>query len=153
MASESGIMGRDPCWKYCTPMEGNKNGTICNYCGLAIKSGGITRFKFHLSHTDPNSNTKKCPNVPPEVKQEIRRLIEQRNKAKAKKAVDIEEIRAELRDTMGRRHRHLIDEDDEENLGGDGGGDGGGGGDDDDDGDDDVYMYPADMHPDERHAY
>ncbi|RVW48186.1 hypothetical protein CK203_084738 [Vitis vinifera] len=57
---------------------------------------------------------------------------------------------------MGRRHRHLIDEDDEENLGGDGGGDdggGGGGGDDDDDGDDDVYMYPADMHPDERHAY
>ncbi|RVW39911.1 hypothetical protein CK203_081048 [Vitis vinifera] len=27
------------------------------------------------------------------------------------------------------------------------------GGDDDDDGDDDVYMYPADMHPDERHAY
>ncbi|KAL6327522.1 hypothetical protein AAG906_021608 [Vitis piasezkii] len=153
MASESGIMGRDPCWKYCTPMEGNKNGTICNYCGLAIKSGGITRFKFHLSHTDPNSNTKKCPNVPPEVKQEIRRLIEQRNKAKAKKAVDIEEIRAELRDTMGRRHRHVIDEDDEENLGGDGGGDGGGGGDDDDDGDDDVYMYPADMHPDERHAY
>ena len=82
------------------------------------------------------------PNVPPEVKQEIRRLIEQRNKAKAKKAVDIEEIRAELRDTMGRRHRHVIDEDDEENLGGD-----------DDDGDDDVYMYPADMHPDERHAY
>ncbi|KAL6336514.1 hypothetical protein AAG906_022455 [Vitis piasezkii] len=107
-------------------MEGNKNGTICNYCGLAIKSGGITRFKFHLSHTDPNSNTKKCPNVPP-VKQQIRRLIEQRNK---------------LRDTMGRRHRHVIDEDDEENLGGDGGGDGGGGGDDDDDGDDDVYMYP-----------
>eukprot|EP00261_Vitis_vinifera_P026852 XP_010660458.1 PREDICTED: uncharacterized protein LOC104881582 [Vitis vinifera] len=43
---------------------------------------------------------------------------------------------------MGRRHRHVIDEDDEENLGGD-----------DDDGDDDVYMYPADMRPDERHAY
>ncbi|RVW22828.1 hypothetical protein CK203_103198 [Vitis vinifera] len=42
------------------------------------------------------------------------------------------------------------------NLGGDGGGDGGGDDDDDDDdddGDDDVYMYPADMHPDERHAY
>ena len=66
------------------------NVTICNYCGLAIKNGGITRFKFHLSHTDPNSNTKKCPNVPPEVKQEIRRLLEQKNKAKAKKAVDIE---------------------------------------------------------------
>ena len=53
-------------------------GTKCNYCGLAIKSGGITCFKFHLSHTDPNSNTKKCLNVPPEVKQEIRRLLEQK---------------------------------------------------------------------------
>ena len=43
---------------------------------------------------------------------------------------------------MGRRHRNVTDEDDEENLGGD-----------DDDGDDDVYMYPVDIHPDERHAY
>ena len=58
MASGSGIMGQDPCWKYCTPMEGNKNGTVCNYYGLTIKNGGITRFKFHLSHTEPNSNTK-----------------------------------------------------------------------------------------------
>ena len=91
MASESGIIGRDPCWKYCTPMKGDKNGTVCNYCGLAIKSGGITRFKFHLSHIDPNSNTKKYPNMPLKVKQEIRRLLEQKNKAKAKKAVDIEE--------------------------------------------------------------
>ena len=68
MASGNGIMGQDPCWKYCTPMEGNKNGIVFNYCGLTIKSGGITRFKFHPSHIDPNSNTKKCPNVPLEVK-------------------------------------------------------------------------------------
>ena len=48
MASRSGngIMGRDPYWKYYTLMEGNKNGTVCNYCGLTIKSGGITRFTF-----------------------------------------------------------------------------------------------------------
>ena len=86
-------MGRDPCWKYCIPMERNKNGTECNYSRLVIKSGGITCFQFHLSHTGPNSNIKKCPNVPPEAKQEIRRLLEQKNKAKAKKAADIEEIR------------------------------------------------------------
>ena len=66
MASGSG--GQDSAWRYCAPLEGHKNGTICNYCGLNIKSGGITRLMFHLSHTDPNSNTKKCPNVPPEVK-------------------------------------------------------------------------------------
>ena len=138
MASGSSIMGRDPCWKYCIPMERNKNGTECNYSRLVIKSGGITCFQFHLSHTGPNSNIKKCPNVPPEAKQEIRRLLEQKNKTKAKKAVDIEDIRSELRDTMGRRHRHVTDEDDEENLGGD---------------DDDVYMYLTDMHLNERHAY
>ena len=37
---------------------------------------------------------------------------------------------------MEGRHRHIIDEEDEENID-----------------DDDVYMYPTDMHPDERHAY
>ena len=65
MASGSG--GRDPTWRYCTPLEEPKNGIICNSCGLSIKSGGITRLKFYLSHTDPHSNTKKCPNVPSEV--------------------------------------------------------------------------------------
>ena len=37
---------------------------------------------------------------------------------------------------MGGIHRHVIDEEDEENLD-----------------DDDVFMYPADMHLDEQHAY
>ena len=61
-------------------MEGNRNGTLCNYYGLVIRSSGITRFKFHLSHSDLHSNTKKCPNVPPEVKQEMRQLLDQKNK-------------------------------------------------------------------------
>ena len=74
----------------------DKNGTICNYCGLSIKSDEITRLKFHLSHTDPHSNTKKCPNVLSEVKQEIKQLLEHKSKSKAKKAADMEEIRVEL---------------------------------------------------------
>ena len=94
MASGSG--GRDPAWRYCAPLEGHKNGKICNYCGLSLKSGEITRLKFHLSHTDPHSNTKKCPNVPPKVKQEMKQLLEHKVKAKAKKADDMEESRAEL---------------------------------------------------------
>ena len=94
MASGSG--GRNPEWRYCTYVEGNKNGTICNYCGLMIKSGGITCFKFHPSHMNPHSNTKKCLNVPPEVKQEMKQLLEQKSKAKSKKATYMEEIRAEL---------------------------------------------------------
>ena len=68
----SNTRGCDPTWKYCTPIEGNGNCIICNFCGMVIKSGGITRFKFHLSHTDPHSNSKKYPHVPPEVQKEMR---------------------------------------------------------------------------------
>ena len=88
--SASNTRGRDPAWKYCTPIEGNRNGTICNFCDMVIKSGGITRFKFHLSHTDPQSNSKKCSNVPPKVKKEMRQLFVEMNKAKAKKTANIE---------------------------------------------------------------
>ena len=133
MASGCNIGGQDLAWKYCTHMEGNINGTVCNYCGLVIRSGGITRFKYHLSHSDPHSNTKKCPNVPPEVKQEMRQLLDEKNKKKAKKAADIKEIRAKLRGTMGGRDRHLINDDEDE-----------------EEEEEDVYMYLGDMTPDER---
>ena len=66
--SGSNTGGRDPTLKYCTPIQGHRSGIICKFCGMVIKSGGITRFKFHLSHTDPYSNSKKCPNVPFKVK-------------------------------------------------------------------------------------
>ena len=47
----------------------------------------------------------------------------------------MEEIRAELRGTMGGKHHSLIDDEEEEEGG------------------EDVYMYLADMHPDERDEY
>ena len=65
----------------------------------------------------------------------MKQLLEHKSKSKAKKAVDMEEIRAELQDTMGGKHHSLIDDDDKE------------------EGDEDVYMYLADMHPDERDEY
>ena len=122
-------------WKHCIPIERNINDTICNFYGMMIKSCRITRFKFHLSHTNPHSNSKKCPNVPFEVKKEMRQLLVERNKAKVKKATNIEEIRAELRDTMDGSHRHIFDDGD------------------DDEEEDDVYMYPTDMNLDERVDY
>ena len=100
-ASGSGTMGRDLVWKHCTLLEGNKNGTICNYYGLLIKSGGITRFKFHLSNTNPHSNTKKFHRVSPKVKEEIWELLHKKTKAKTKKVGYIKDIHAELSGTMG----------------------------------------------------
>ena len=64
--------------------------------------------------------------------------MHEKNKAKAKKTVDIEDIRDQLRDTMGARHTHVMDEDDD---------------DDDDDEGEEVYMYPTDMNLDKRDAY
>ena len=54
---------------------------------------------------------------------------------KVKKTTHIEEIRAQLRGTMGTRHTHVMDEDD------------------DDDEDEEVYIYPVDMDLDEQDAY
>ena len=91
----------------------------------------VLNLTYHIQI--PTLIQKKCPNVPPEVKQEIRKVLDYKNKEKAKKAADIEEIHAELRSIMGGRVRHLID--------------------DDEDGEEeekDVYMYPGDMTPDER---
>ena len=47
----------------------------------------------------------------------------------------MEEIRAELLDTMGGRHHTIIDDEEEE------------------EGDENVYMYPVDMHLNERDEY
>ena len=63
----------------------------------------------------------------------MKQLLEQKSKVKVKKAVDMKEIRAELRDTMEGRHHTIIDDDDE--------------------GGEDVYMYLANMHLDERDKY
>ncbi|KAH6823718.1 hypothetical protein C2S53_004454 [Perilla frutescens var. hirtella] len=111
----------DPAWKYCKPIPDNKNGIICNFCGLVHQSGGITFFKYHLSHTDLRKNSRKCSNVPPEVKQEIRNLLKMKDHAKQKKAEKMKEIREELR-------QGLRDEDEDE---------------------EDVFMYHADLDPTE----
>ena len=63
----------------------------------------------------------------------MRQLLDQKNKEKAKKASDIEEIRVELRGTMRGRDRHLIDDDEDE-----------------EEEEKDVYMYLGDMTPNER---
>ncbi|RVW61642.1 hypothetical protein CK203_066191 [Vitis vinifera] len=139
MASRGGshMPGQDLAWKYRSLVEGNKNGTICNFCGLLMKSGGITLFKFHLTHNDPHNNTKKSPRVPLEMKEEIRLTVHDKNKAKAKKVVDIQEICAQLCGTIGANDTHLIDKDDEDEYAED----------------EDVYIYPTDMHPNEWDAY
>ena len=95
MASGGGR--RDPAWKHGEQLPGNKNGSICKYCGITMRSGGVTRLKYHLSGLDPGNNVQHCPSVPVEVKQFIRSLLLSKQKDKAKKQHMMEGIRAELR--------------------------------------------------------
>ncbi|XP_060673906.1 uncharacterized protein LOC132804042 [Ziziphus jujuba] len=96
MESSSGKV--DPAWSHCIPIEGNKYGIICKYCNHKMQSDGMTRLKYHLAHSDPKSNVKKCPNVPPEVKKEIYHYLRKKEHAKLKKKTMEEDIRNELRD-------------------------------------------------------
>ena len=98
----SGGSRRDPAWEHGEQIPSNKNGSICKYCRLTMKSGGVTRLKYHLSGMDPGNNVPgnnvlRCESVPTEVKAYIKSLLMNKQKEKAKKAHVMEEVRAELR--------------------------------------------------------
>lgn len=56
---------RDPACEHGDNIPGNKNGTIRKYCVLVMKSGGVTRLKYHLSGMDPRNNIIICNDVNP----------------------------------------------------------------------------------------
>ncbi|XP_062028688.1 uncharacterized protein LOC133744631 [Rosa rugosa] len=93
----SGRSRRDPAWEHGEQIPDNKNGSICKYCGVTMKSGGVTLLKYHLSGLDPGNNVQQCEAVPTEVKNFIKTLLMNKQKNKAQKAHTMEEIRAELR--------------------------------------------------------
>ena len=92
----SGGSKRDPAWEHGIPIDGNKNGTICKYCGHVMKSGGVTRLKYHLSGMDPSHSVQCCGSVPHEVKSYIVGLLKGKQEHKTKKANRMKEIRVEL---------------------------------------------------------
>ena len=106
----SGGRGRDPAWEHALPNPDSKQGSICKYCGLVMKGGGVTRLKYHLAGVDPRHNVQRCNSVPPEVKQHITAMLDHKQHQKNKKAHQIEELRAELR---GEGHINLSDSDDD----------------------------------------
>lgn len=82
-------MARDEAWMHGTRME-RKNGSIRNYCGHEMKSGGVTRLKQHLAgNMNKSGDVISCLSVPPEVKDWVRSQLRQKDDAvKAKKTFD-----------------------------------------------------------------
>ncbi|KAG8368770.1 hypothetical protein BUALT_Bualt15G0081300 [Buddleja alternifolia] len=69
--SEKGDQG----WEQGQKLPGVKGGSICNYCGHIMRSGGVTRLKYHFSGTEIGKNVKVYSSVPPEVKEVMKALI------------------------------------------------------------------------------
>ncbi|XP_060675231.1 uncharacterized protein LOC132804569 [Ziziphus jujuba] len=107
----SGGSKHDPTWEHGFPIEGNKSGTICKYYNRVMKSGQVTRLKYHCSGIDPSHNVQPCGQVPPEIKKFIIDLLKGKQQRKIKKANRMEEIRADLR---GQLHAETYDEDDDD---------------------------------------
>ncbi|KAG6757044.1 hypothetical protein POTOM_037345 [Populus tomentosa] len=64
----------DPPWANGKVVVGAKNSSICVHCSKRINDGGITRLKCHL--TGIKGEVKACKKVPPEVKWQMKQLIE-----------------------------------------------------------------------------
>ena len=111
----SGVTKHDPAWEHRDPIDGNEHGTICKYCGRVMKSGGVTRLKYHLSGLDPAKNVQRCDSVPPEVKAFIRTLVKNKKQQQEKITQGMENIRAGLRgEVIGQAVDSDDDEDDED---------------------------------------
>ena len=95
------MTSKDPARKYCTDVEGKKGALQCSFCGTIFLGGGITRFKYHLSGTDPERNVKTCASAPPEVRDEMRKALKEKEIVKKKKEKIQAQIRAELRGKLG----------------------------------------------------
>ncbi|XP_058108113.1 uncharacterized protein LOC131251440 [Magnolia sinica] len=113
MSSRLGKGGaRDIGWKHVRPVEGNKYGAICNYCGHVIRSGGVSRLKEHLA--GGYKNVKDCPSVTRPVREEMRRVLNEAKSRKLQQKDCERDMREELRGT--RRCLGAIDEHDDDDY-------------------------------------
>ena len=80
----------DIAWKHGVAVDENDSKRIkCKYCETII-SGGAFRFKHHLAWS--SRDTKACPNVSPEVRDDMRKIVTSMEERKAKKRKSVESM-------------------------------------------------------------
>lgn len=72
----------DPGWAHGDTIGDDRRNVKCKYCGR-ILNGGIHRFKCHIGHV--SGDAKVCPNVPTEVRNEMREVSFWKEKAETVK--------------------------------------------------------------------
>ena len=73
----------DPAWAHGQVVVGAKNSSICVHCSKRINGGGITRMKYHLAGI--KGQVEACKKVPPDVKWQMKQLIEDLTMEREKK--------------------------------------------------------------------
>ena len=73
----------DPAWAHGQVNVGAKNSSICVHCSKRINGGGITCLKYHL--VGIKSQVEACKKVPPDVKWQMKQLIEDLTMEKEKR--------------------------------------------------------------------
>ncbi|KAJ6975638.1 hypothetical protein NC653_031465 [Populus alba x Populus x berolinensis] len=64
----------DPAWAHGQVVIDAKNSSICVHCSKRINGGGVTRLKYHLAGI--KGQVEACKKVPPDVKWQMKQLIE-----------------------------------------------------------------------------
>ncbi|KAI8008728.1 hypothetical protein LOK49_LG07G00872 [Camellia lanceoleosa] len=72
-----------PAWAHAKMVMGNNNNTICLYCNKHIGGGGITRLKYHLARI--KGEVDPCKKVPPDVKWQMKQLLEEYKREKERR--------------------------------------------------------------------
>nr|TKS17714.1 hypothetical protein D5086_0000010850 [Populus alba] len=73
----------DPAWAHGQVVVGAKNSCICVHCSKRINGDGITRLKYHLAGI--KGQVEACKKVPPDVKWQMKQLIEDLTMEKEKR--------------------------------------------------------------------
>ncbi|XP_024445090.1 uncharacterized protein LOC18107685 [Populus trichocarpa] len=73
----------DPAWAHGQVVISVKNSSICVHCSKRINGGGITRLKYHLAGI--KGQVEACKKVPPDVKWQMKQLIEDLTMEKEKR--------------------------------------------------------------------
>ncbi|KAG5241726.1 zinc finger protein [Salix suchowensis] len=73
----------DPAWAHGQVVAGSKNASICIHCNKRINGGGVTRLKYHLAGI--KGQVEPCKKVPPDVKWQMKQLLEDMTTEKEKR--------------------------------------------------------------------
>ncbi|KAL9658890.1 hypothetical protein QQ045_018638 [Rhodiola kirilowii] len=101
--AENSKMGKrredDIAWTHAIKIKEPKIGLVCKYCSRSMTGrGSITRLKEHLAGGYDLKTIKACPNVPLEVKESMKKIVEEKERGKAMLIAKAQSIGKEITD-------------------------------------------------------